>query len=372
MTNKDLKQHLAEVIGLLSIAGIGRGRYHRLVKAFGSAAAVLAASKSELEGVSGISRGLADEIKSKYDSESARQMAARVVQLGWTVLMPGSEGFPARLMNVAEGDLPPILFAQGDTDFESSAIAIVGTRHPTEQGKMFTYGLAKALAEAGITVVSGMAEGVDAAAHKGALDAGGKTIAVWGSSLDIAYPPSNKTLAERIKSGGTVVSEYFPGTKPERAHFPQRNRIIAGLSDGVVVVEAGQKSGALITAEQALGQGRELFAVPGQPGSKMSEGTNGLIKKGARLLTSIDDIFDELPRLKGVVLTKKFSQLPDMTDIEKKIVDQFSAGPQQIDQLGRTLELPVSELMEVLLALELKGLIRELAGKRFILSEEYV
>ncbi|MEW6412068.1 MAG: DNA-processing protein DprA [Candidatus Zixiibacteriota bacterium] len=372
MTNSDLKKHLADIIGLLSIPGIGRGRYHRLVKEFGSAQAALKASRSKLEKVSGISRALADEVKTKYDPESARQMAARVIQLGWTVRLFAEDGFPRRLTNIPEADFPPVLFTQGDTDFEAPAIAIVGTRHPTEQGKIFTYNLAKALAEAGITVVSGMADGVDAAAHKGALDAGGKTVAVWGSSLDIVYPPSNKKLAERIKTSGSVVSEYLPGTSPERAHFPERNRIISGLSDGVVVVEAGRKSGALITSEQALSQGRELFAVPGQPGSKMSEGTNDLIKKGARLLTSIDDIFDELPRLKGVVLTKKFTQLPDMTDIEKKIVDQFSTGPQQIDQLGRILRLPVTDLMEVLLALELKGVVRELSGKRFILSEEYV
>ncbi|UCE24129.1 MAG: DNA-processing protein DprA, partial [Candidatus Zixiibacteriota bacterium] len=260
---------------------------------------------------------------------------------------------------------------EGDAACMTNAISIVGTRHPTEEGRLFAYNLAAALARAEITVVSGMAEGIDSAAHKGALDAGGTTVAVWGNSLDVVYPPTNRSLARRIKERGVVFSEYPPGTPPDRAHFPERNRIISGLSEGIVVVEAGKKSGALITADQALAQGRELFAVPGRPGAKMSEGTNALIKKGARLLTSWEDIFEELPRLKGNILVKKFSRLPDMTEIEKRIVEMFSAGPLQIDQLAANVSMPVEEIMEFLLALELKGVIRELSGKRFMLCEEY-
>lgn len=372
MTNKEIKERLVDTIGLLAVPGIGRGRFNRLIKTFGCPARALHASRRELESVSGISSTLAADIKTLFDAEQAREMAAKVIQLGWRVLFRDEPGYPSRLLNIPDNDIPPVLFAEGDVSFEENAVAIVGTRHPSEDGRMFAYNLAGALAQNGITVVSGMAEGIDAAAHKGALDAGGKTIAVWGSSLDIPYPPSNKSLAARIKRDGLVVSEYTPGTSPDRAHFPERNRIIAGLSEGVVVVEAGQKSGALITAEQALGQGRELFAVPGRPGAKMSEGANALIKKGARLLTSIEDIFEELPRLKGEVLTRKFKQLPDMTDIESKIVAHFSEGPQQIDHLARQVEMPVQELMEFVLAMELKGIVRELSGKRFVLCEEYL
>ncbi|UCE24005.1 MAG: DNA-processing protein DprA [Candidatus Zixiibacteriota bacterium] len=370
MTNKKPEEKLVDAICLLAVPGVGRGRYHRLVRALGGASRVLHASSRELERVAGISTAVANEIKSNFDPEQARQTATRIVELGWQVLFPDHPDFPKGLLNIPEGDIPPVLFAQGEVLSDASAVSIVGTRHPSEEGRLFAYNLAGSLAKAGITVVSGMAEGIDSAAHRGAIDAGGKTVAVWGCSLDIVYPPSNKKLAAQIKKNGTVFSEYLPETTPDRPHFPERNRIISGLSEGVVVVEAGMKSGALITAEQALVQGRELFAVPGRPGAKMSEGTNELIKKGARLLTSVEDIFEELPRLKGKVLTKKFRQLPDMTDIEKKLVDRFTEGPQQIDDLARQVGLPVSEVMEFLLALELKGVVRELSGKRFVLCEE--
>jgi DNA processing protein len=168
-----------------------------------------------------------------------------------------------------------------------------------------------------------------------------------------------------------VVSEYFPGTRPDRVNFPQRNRIISGLSEGVVVVEAGQKSGALITANQAINQGREVFAVPGPPSSKVSIGANELIKKGAKLLTSVEDIFTELPRLKGNVASKQFLKLPDMTEMEIKIINLFENDPQQVDNISRMTNLPVSELMQFLLALEMKGVIRELSGKRFVLVDTY-
>ncbi len=372
MTKDELKKRLTETIGLLNIPGVGRGRYHRLVRAFGSPSKVLAASVNELETVSGISHSIAADIKTKHDADRARQITARIIQLGWTVLFPDQSEFPAPLLNIPEGDVSPVLFCDGENISPGEKmIAIVGTRHPTEDGRLFTFNLAKSLAQAGVTIVSGMAEGIDSAAHKGAIEAGGRTVAVWGNSLDIVYPTSNKGLAAEIKKTGVVYSEYNPDTGPNRAHFPERNRIISGLTDGVVVIQAGRKSGALITASNAIEQGREIFAVPGQPGARNSEGTNALIKKGARLLTSIDDIFEELPRLKGEVLTRKFCQLPDMTDTEKRIISLFSSGPRQVDQISRAVDMPVPELMEFLLALELKGVVRELSGKRFVLSEEY-
>lgn len=371
MINSELKEKLTETVGLLNIPGIGRGRYHRLIKAFGSPSAVLSASVYELEAVPNISRELASAIKTLWDREKARQISSRIVQLGWAVLFPDHPEYPKPLLNIPE--FPPILFRSGEPPSDDDKmIAIVGTRHPTEKGKLFTFNLASSLAKVGIIVVSGMAEGIDSAAHNGALQGGGKTIAVWGNSLDIVYPSSNRSLAGKIKARGAIYSEYFPQTRPDPAYFPERNRIISGLAEGVVVVEAGHKSGALITAAHALEQGRELFGVPGSPDARTSLGTNALIKKGAKLLTSAEDIFDELPRLKGEVLARKFTQLPDMTEVEKKIVSVFSSGPMQIDQIARVLELPVAELMEFLVALELKGVLREVAGKRFILSEEFL
>jgi DNA processing protein len=214
-----------------------------------------------------------------------------------------------------------------------------------------------------------MAEGIDSAAHQGALDGGGKTVAIWGTSLDIVYPRSNRSLAELIKENGAVYSEYLPGTEPDRAYFPERNRIIAGMSDAVVVIEAGEKSGALITAGYATEYGRELFAVPGRPDARKSIGANELIKSGAKLLTSVDDIFRELPRLKGKVAARKFKALEDMTDLERSLVDQLSEGPLQIDNLARGAGIPVSDVMQLLLALELKGVIQEISGKRYILAD---
>jgi DNA processing protein len=215
-----------------------------------------------------------------------------------------------------------------------------------------------------------MADGIDASAHYGALEAGGKTVAIWGTSLEIVYPSGNRKLSREIAGHGAIYSEYLPGTGPEKGYFPDRNRIIAGMSEGVVVVEAGLKSGALITAELANEQGRELFAVPGWPDQPMSYGTNWLLKKGARLLTGIQDIFDELPRLAGVVAARKFEAAPDLTDPERQVVKLLSEEPLNIDQLSRKSGLPVSDLLEYLLAMELKGVVQELSGKRFILNAQ--
>lgn len=373
MTSKDLKDKLTEHIALLSIQGIGRGRFHSLVKTFGSIQNVFNATENALESVSGISNSLAKSIKSTVDFDKAKEVAEKIIQLGWKVHFYNDDNFPKQLYNISSKDIPPILFSIGKEIIPTDKlIGIVGSRHATETGKQFTFNLAGQLASSDIIVVSGMAEGIDAAAHKGALESGGHTVAVWGSSLDIVYPPSNKELAKQIAKHGTIFSEYLPGTDPVRAYFPERNRIIAGLSDGVIVVEAGQKSGALITAEQALTYNKELFAVPGLPSSKMSIGSNQLIKNGATLLTSIDDIFETMPRLKGEIKAKKFKQLPDMTKTEQEIINLFTSGPQQVDKISREINLPVPELMEFLLALELKGIVKEISGKQFILSEDYI
>lgn len=369
MTSSELKERLTDTIALLNIPGIGGGRFRKLVGALGTPAAVLAAKVSQLEVVPGISRSLASAVKEHRDDEKARQTAARIVQLGWTVLFADQPEYPQRLAQVA--DAPPVLFRVGEGQVsDRGMIAIVGTRHASEGGRRFAYKLAGDLARDGVTVVSGMAEGIDSAAHKGALDAGGPTIAVWGTPLDQVYPKTNRELAEQIKAKGVIYSEYFPDTEPNPAHFPERNRIISGLSEGIVVIEAGKKSGALITARCALDQGRELFAVPGSPGAGRSFGTNELIKSGARLLTGVADIFEELPRLKGEISAHKFRQMPDLTEIELRMVDLLSSGPLQIDNLSRQADLPVSEAMEFLLALELKGVVQELTGKRFVLTEQ--
>lgn len=307
MTNNEIKQKLTNILTLLDIPGVGRGRYYKLINKFGSPQRVLSASINELEKVPGIAHATASEIVRYEDSDKISETVARIIQLGWNIYFSDSQDFPKKLSLIPEVDIPPVFYSLGKSiDFDKNMIAIVGARHASEQGRQFAYRLARELSQSGIIVVSGMAEGIDSFAHRGALDGGGETIAVWGNSLDIVYPPSNKELAEHIKENGIILSEYPPQTKPERTNFPERNRIISGLCEGVVVVEAGRKSGALITASEALKQGRELFAVPGSPDFKMSQGTNRLIQSGAKLITSINDIFEELPRLKGVVTSKQF------------------------------------------------------------------
>ncbi|PWB70841.1 DNA-protecting protein DprA [candidate division GN15 bacterium] len=358
---------MTDIIALLSVPGIGKGRYRRLVAQFGSPSAVLSARPSELEAVPGISSALALAVRKDADIQSAQDMAARIAKLGWAILTPESSEFPPLLKELPDG--PVLLFRMGEpTPDDARLVAIVGTRHPSEKGKRFCKALSTELAQAGVTVVSGMAEGIDSAAHAGALEGGGKTIAIWGTSLDIVYPSGNRALAQKILANGAVYSEYLPGTGPEKAYFPERNRIISGMCEATIVVEAGLKSGALITADAALNQGRDLFAVPGSPDAAMSVGTNHLIKKGARLLTSVRDLFDELPRLTGKIVAKQFAAMPDLTDGERQMVDLLADGPMQLDHLSRLTNLPVSDLMSFLLALELKGVVQELSGKRFALN----
>lgn len=350
--------------------GIGRGRLAKLVEAFGSVEAVLNASEDRLCSVSGIAPKLARAVRTEQDIDKARELTARIVQLGWEVLAPDHANYPARVREI--DDRPALLFAEGELlQQDEKVIAIVGTRHCTESGRQFTHNLAADLARSGIVIASGMAEGIDSAAHKGALEAGGRTVAVWGSSLDYKFAGHRMKLAERIKNNGAVYSEYLPDTRPDKTTFPDRNRIISGMADGVVVVEAGDKSGALITADFALAQNRELFAVPGPPDARVSRGTNQLIKRGARLITGAADIFAELPRLKGEVLVRQFRQLPELTETEKAIVELFANGSLQVDQIARAANMSISEVMEFLLALELKGVITELSGKRFTLAEEF-
>jgi DNA processing protein len=368
LISSDSRDRLVDTLALLSIPGIGRGRFANLVRRFGSPGAALGATSKELMEVPGLSDVTSGAIKEQYDAEAARQTAARIVQLGWAVLYPESPDYPPLLAHV--DDRPPLLFRMGEPcRADHKMIGIVGTRHASETGRRFTHKLAYDLAQAGVTVVSGMAEGIDAAAHLGALEGGGLTVAVWGTPLDQVYPPVNRELARRIVDHGAIYSEYWPGAPTNPSNFPERNRIISGMSEGVVVVEAGVKSGALITAQCALEQGRELFAVPGSPSSAKSAGTNNLIKQGACLLTSAQDVFDEIPRLAGAISATRAKAKPDLTDKERDLVDLLSGGPLQLDQFCRQAGLSVAESLEYLLALELKGVVEELPGKRFALAD---
>lgn len=364
---RDRKKHLADLIALNEIEGVGVGRLYQFIDAFGSAERALDASVSELTDVSGIGRETATAVKERQDRNRADALVEKIHSLNWKYFIFDDPDYPEPLKNIH--GRPPYLFYLGDYHEEdNSAIAIVGSRTATEEGRSFAENLAMQLTDNGVTVVSGMARGIDTAAHRGAINNNGRTVAVFGSSLDVIYPPESRNLAAKIIGRGCIMSEYLPGTEPFGPNFPRRNRIISGLSQGVVVIEAAERSGALSTAGHALAQNRDVFAVPGAPRAMTSRGTNKLIKEGATLLTSLDDIFEAIPRLKGKVMVRQAVKVEDLTDLEKNILNCFSGDAVHVDKLSRETKTPVPDLLQVLLALELKGVVRELSGKRFILN----
>jgi DNA processing protein len=265
-------------------------------------------------------------------------------------------------------DPPPFLFVKGKLKKEDKkSLAIVGTRRASAYGKGVAEKLASELIQRGVTIVSGLARGIDSIGHISALREKGRTLAIFGSGLDVIYPREHTPLVQRIIRNGAILSDFFLGTKPLAENFPKRNRLISGLSLGVIVIEAPRRSGALLTAECALDQGREVFAVPGNIGSKKSEGTNALIKKGAALVTSVDDILNEL---KGILTLpsdrEKIKLEVDLSEEEKKIFSFLSSEPNHIDKIAKQGNFRIPHLLSVLLSLELKGLVKQLSGKMFV------
>ena len=281
------------------------------------------------------------------------------------------DGYPAWLRTISSP--PDVLYCDGQIEpRDRRAVAIVGSRRATPYGLRVTETLARELSGAGFTIVSGLARGIDAAAHRAALEAGGRTIAVLGCGLDITYPPEHGRLREEIAASGAVLTEFPAGTPPKPSHFPQRNRIISGLSLGVVVVEAAEDSGSLITARFALEQGREVFAVPGSLEAPLSRGPHGLIKQGAKLVETADDIIEELfPQLdKATVPTQqpmpfKAMEPPDLSPEEHRVWEQMSRDPLHLDDLTERSGLTPAGVAGILLGLELKAVVRQLPGQRY-------
>jgi DNA processing protein len=284
--------------------------------------------------------------------------------------------YPAWLRAIP--DPPAVLYCDGRIEpRDRQAVAIVGARKATPYGLRITETLARELSGAGFTIVSGLARGIDAAAHRAALEAGGRTIAVLGCGLDVTYPPEHASLREEIAASGAVLTEFPAGTPPKPSHFPQRNRIISGLSLGVVVVEAAEDSGSLITARLALEQGREVFAVPGPLDAPLSRGPHGLIKQGAKLVETADDIIEELLPQIGNTLTPtlsprgrgkgegEFSEPKGLTSEERMVYSLMSRDPLHLDDLTERSGLTPAGVAGILLALELKGVARQLPGQRY-------
>lgn len=356
---------------LLSVEGLGPVKIKNLVAASGSPDAVFSYGIRELATVEGISTQLARRISAAAkDSAAIEEVAAKdlekALKYNISLISIWDREYPPLLKKIY--DAPVLLYVLGNIlPDDKHAVAVVGTRGPTAYGKEMAQRISGGLAEKGVTIVSGLARGVDSVAHRAALVAGGRTIAVLGSGMDKLYPPENRQLAEDIVRRGALVTEYHLGTKPDAVNFPKRNRIIAGLALGTVVVETGITGGALQTARFALDQNREVFAIPGNVGVKQSDGTNLIIQRSeARLVRNADDVLAELP-LRGLQAAQpvKAEPPPDLNMFEAAIVHVLGKEPLQIDRIAQLTGLSVSDCLVYLLSLEFKNLVRQLPGKQF-------
>lgn len=353
---------------LASVPGIGHVRMRHLIRKFGSAEAVLSASRRHLLTTDGIDHKTASFIRkaSARDVDFVRDQMVRLQKYKTHVLTFDDPEYPESLKTLTDG--PAFLFVRGNsTALQQPAIGIVGTREPTMYGKSMAETLARELVQRGIAVVSGLARGIDTHAHAAALRAGGTTIAVLGSGVDRIYPSENLRLAMDLIQQGALISEYPMNTAPDAVHFPGRNRIISGLALGVVIVEAGEKSGALITADYALDQNREVFAVPGPAFAPKSKGPNRLIKQGAKLVENVDDILVEIEyRLKPETLPDVRPQLQlDLTETESTLYRILRPEPLHVDVISQKSNMGVPEALNHLLAMELQGIVKQVAGKHF-------
>jgi DNA processing protein len=351
---------------LRSVPGVGNVTFRRLVEHFGSPARVLDAPLDQLALVKGVSRAAAVAITTHDYRRAAAHEADAFAKSGARLVTLLDSDYPPLLKEIP--DPPPFLYLKGSLPEAGTAIAVVGSRLASDYGIATTSRLARELAEQGVTIVSGLAQGVDAAAHRGALQVGGRTIGVLGCGVDQIYPPGNRQLFREMAEQGAIVSEFPLGTRPDAPNFPRRNRIISGLSRGVLVVEAAERSGSLITARFALEQGREVFAVPGNITHRASRGTNSLIKQGAKLVESVADILGELPP-EGVNLPQWARQQGfNLSPAEETLCGLLADGPLHIDELTIRSELTVSAVSAMLLRLELQGAVLQLTGKMFSLA----
>ena len=357
-------------IALRSARGLSDAAARRAVELLGSPQAVLAASAKTLA-AAGLSAAARSGVRTAR-RDDARAEAERIAALGGRLVSYRDAEYPALLRELA--DAPLHLIVRGDELDDAPAVAIVGARHATPYGLDVASRFGEELAQAGVTVVSGLARGVDAAAHRGALRGGGRTVAVFGAGIDVIYPPEHADLAAAVAAGGTLVSELPCGTPPLAEHFPSRNRIIAGMTHGTVVVEAAEQSGSQITARLALDQGREVFAVPGRIDSPLSAGTHRLIQEGAKLVGSVEDIVAELgPALRARVPERTLTSIavdPVAQPVapDDPLLPLLAGGPLAADDLIRRSGLAPASVLARILDLELRGMLVRLPGRQFQLA----
>lgn len=355
-------------IALNMLPTMGPVRLRKLLEVFSEPERILQAKRDELRRIEGIGNEVAEQIA---DWESVVDLAGeleRISDFGATVITQESLSYPNSLREIHS---PPIvLYVWGELqERDQHAIAVIGSRRTTYYGTESAKKLSYQLAYAGLTIVSGLARGIDTAAHQGAIAAKGRTIPVIGSGLLKLYPPENAALAEKIRNGnGAIVSEFSMEIEPDRQTFPMRNRIISGWSQGILVVEAGLNSGALITASQAIEQGRSVYAVPGHINAASAMGSNRLIQQGAKLVMDASDILDDLqillPESKPIVTAAR--PLPELSESERDVYDAIEASETGIDAIAAKCNLPSPTVSSVLLRLELKRLVKQLPGKHFV------
>jgi DNA processing protein len=378
------KDDLTAWVALKSVEGVGNVAYRNLLAAFGSPDRVFDATLPQLEQTAGLNHKTARNIKDFRGLQRARAEIDRAAREGVSIVTVKDPAYPERLRRIY--DYPPLLYIKGTLTPEDIPVAVVGSRNASPYGRFVTERLCRELALRGVTVVSGLARGIDTCAHRGALAGRGRTIAVMGCGIDVIYPLDNRKLHGEIVSNGAVVTEFPFGTEPDRPHFPARNRIISGMSLGVLIVEAGEKSGSLITARCALEQGREVFAVPGSIDLPGSRGTNSLLRQGAKLVERVEDILEEiLPQLEHrpavpqretsgpasmqAAQTTPASAREALTEKESRLLGFITEKPLDADTIINRSGLAAAEVLAGLLSLELKGHVLQLPGKLFKLRK---
>jgi DNA processing protein len=354
-------------IGFNIVRGIGPVRLRALLDYFGDIERAWCAPSAELRRA-GLDRRSLENLSAARAELDLEQEVAKIAAAGAQALTWEDPAYPRLLLEIPAP--PPVLYVKGTlTEEDAWAIAVVGTRRASAYGREVTRHLTRTLARSGITIVSGLARGVDAEAHKTALEAGGRTIAVLGCGIDRVYPPEHRKLAEEITASGALVSDYPLGTEPEGRNFPPRNRIISGLSLGVLITEAGKGSGALITADYAAEQGRDVFAVPGSVLMRGSAGTNALIQEGASVVLNAADILEEL-NLTMVAEQVEARQVLPENETEAALLSHLSSEPVHVDEIQQQVNLPISQVTSTLALMELKGLVRQVGGMKYIVARE--
>ncbi len=354
-------------LGFNLVRGIGAVRMQALIDRFGDVACAWSASAEELRST-GLGPKLIERLLEVRKDVDLSRLHDQIVGQGIKILTWDDTDYPARLKTIEKP--PPVLFVRGELiPDDQFAVAIVGTRNITPYGRQVTEELASLLAVNGLTIVSGLARGVDALAHASALKAGGRTLAVLGCGVDRIYPPENRGLSAEILERGALISDYPVGAAPESANFPPRNRIISGLSMAVVVIEAGQTSGALITAEFAAEQGREVFAVPGSILAPQSRGTNRLIQNGAQPLLTPEDLLQAL-NISQLDDQKRARKILPADAVEAKLLETLGTEPLHVDELLQHTGLPIEKVSAALVMMELKGMVRQVGGMHYVAVRE--